>query len=70
MRIKDIVVNFVPHHCQDYDTVGNYGEFKDETWFNVSLMKDWRHMMLVLVHELVEYTLVKWRGIDLKKIDA
>lgn len=75
-----ILIRFIPHKEQAYDTVGDYGEsltlLKGEkrrrrfTWFAISKMKDWRYELLVVVHELVEWGLVKHAGIKISDIDA
>lgn len=67
----------IPHSSQRYDTVGDYWESEGVTHFRVSSFPDKemgkslaeRCEWLVLVHEVVEYTLVKLAGINLSDID-
>jgi hypothetical protein len=69
-----ITIESVPHYLQRYPTVGDFQEEirEDETavYISVSKMSDWRYMVLVGVHELIEYSIVKHNKISLKKIDA
>ena len=64
----------IPHKLQRYPSVGDYQEqqFDDETavCFTISKMSNWRYMLLVMVHELIEYSIVKHQKIPLRKIDA
>ncbi len=59
----------IPHKDQRYDTVGDYQEDEHGVHFTISEMDDGRHEMLIMVHELVEFFLVKLSGISLKSID-
>lgn len=60
----------IPHKEQRYNTCGDYLEMNDgSTLFLISKLKDKRYEYLVLIHELVEYFLVKRAQISLKKID-
>jgi hypothetical protein len=60
-----IVVETIPHDKQRYPTVGDYWEDSDGTvQVRVSEMEDWRYVILVAVHELVEMMLTRQRGID------
>ena len=68
MRIKTI-----PHHFQQYDTVGNYwrdvnGCGAELLEIRVSHMRDRRHEFLVALHELIEAFLCDWRRISFAKI--
>lgn len=75
-----VLIRFIPHKEQAYDTVGDYGEsftlLKGEKrrrrflWFKVSKMKDWRYEFLVVIHELVEWAFVRHAGIKISEIDA
>lgn len=64
--LRNIRINFIPHNAQRYETVGDWRVLHDgETWqIDVSMMKDWRHNVLVAVHELVEMAQCIERGID------
>ncbi len=70
----DIRIKTIPHAKQRYDTAGDYWEKKEfgktVVHFRISAMHDTRYEQLVLIHELVEYFLVKLAGIDVKEIDA
>ncbi len=61
----------IPHKLQAYPTVGNWQFTKDGVIvIFVSELSDWRHEMLVAIHELVEATLCKNRGITEAQVDA
>jgi len=67
----NIIVKTVPDTSQRYDTVGDY--YVDENGkrvFSISSMEDWRYEFLILIHELVESTLCKDRGVSGEEIDA
>lgn len=67
MRIE---VRTIPHGKQRYDTCGDY--YLDEDGVlqvRISNAKDWRAEACVLIHELVEYFLVKRARIKLETID-
>ncbi len=69
----NVRIKTIPHHFQEYDTVGNYwrdaGEFGSEVLeIRVSRMRDRRHEFLVALHELVEAFLCDWRRIPFAKI--
>lgn len=65
-----IVIIPIPHKRQRYPTVGDWYFKKGALHIRVSKMSDWRHEMLVAVHELVEVLLCKHRGITAAKVDA
>lgn len=60
MRIE---VQTIPHHEQRYPTVGDYWDANDTVQVRVSEMDDWRYVILVAVHEIVESMLARYRGI-------
>ena len=61
----------IPHSEQRYDTLGDYWEGKDGTWnFRVSDMGDWRFNFSVLLHEFVEYGLLKHKGVTEEEVLA
>ncbi len=62
-------IRTIPHNEQRYDTAGDYYEEGGTTNFRISKLGDSRYEQLVLIHELVEYFLVKLAGIPLSKID-
>ena len=62
--MKNICMKVIPHSEQRYDTLGDYWEDPDGTWqFRVSDMGDWRYNFSVLLHEFIEYALIKHKGI-------
>jgi hypothetical protein len=60
MRIE---VQTIPHEAQRYPTVGDYWEENEVVQVRVSEMQDWRYVILVAVHEIVESMLTRYRGI-------
>lgn len=67
--MRRVSVFTVPHEAQSYPTVGNYQETHSHVIFTISNMGNDDYEALVLLHELVEYLLVKKRGISLADID-
>jgi hypothetical protein len=64
----NVRIRTIPHHSQQYDTVGNYWRDVDESGaevleIRVSRMRDRRHEFLVALHELIEAFLCDWRRI-------
>lgn len=66
----NIEIKEIRHREQRYETVGDYFLKKSKICFRISHMKDWRYVVLVAVHELVEWAIVKRQGISIKEIDA
>jgi hypothetical protein len=68
----NIRIKTIPHHFQQYDTVGNYWRDLDGgaelLEIRVSRMRDRRHEFLVALHELIEAFLCDWRRISVEKI--
>lgn len=60
----------VTHEAQRYPTVGDYQEGHGVTLFTISDMHNDLYEELVAIHELVEYLLIKRRGISVESIDA
>jgi hypothetical protein len=70
-----ISIESVPHSEQRYKTPGDYfwSDSKYDTGYltiRVSKMKDWRHEILIIVHELVECVLCKYFNIRETDITA
>ena len=65
MRIE---IQTIPHHEQRYPTVGDYWDENDVLQIRVSEMRDWRYVILVAVHEIVEAMLARYRGIPEEQI--
>ena len=63
-----IEIETIPHHGQRYPTVGDYWEKDGVVQIRVSEMHDWRYVILVAVHELVEMMLSRYRGISEQSI--
>lgn len=68
--MNKFTIDTIPHKLQRYDTVGNYFEEGNETFFEVSDMQNPDYEFLVALHEQVEYFLVKKSGIKIEDIDA
>ena len=68
----NVRIKTIPHHIQEYDTVGNYWRDisgGDEVLeIRVSRMSDRRYEFLVALHELIEAFLCDWRRIPFAKI--
>lgn len=65
-----IDIQTIPHKEQRYDTCGDYWEDSENViHFRISQMSDTRYEWLVMVHELVEWCLVKIAGISMQSID-
>jgi hypothetical protein len=60
----------VRHEAQRYPTAGDYQEGHGVTLFTISDMHNDDYEALVAIHELVEYLLVRKRGISMESIDA
>ena len=67
MRIN---IETIPHENQRYPTVGDYWYEDGLEQVRISKMMDWRYEILVTVHELVEMTITKHRGISEEAITA
>jgi hypothetical protein len=67
MRIE---VQTIPHHGQRYPTVGDYWDADDAVQIRVSEMDDWRYVILVALHEIVESMLARYRGISEETIGS
>jgi hypothetical protein len=61
MRIE---IQTIPHGEQRYPTVGDYWDDQEAVQVRVSEMHDWRYVILVAVHEIVEAMLARYRGIS------
>lgn len=69
-------VKTIAHNKQRYETVGDYYLYKSKKkrnkfiWlFRVSKLGDWRLEILIFVHEVIEWALVRNRGISVECID-
>jgi hypothetical protein len=67
MRIE---IQTIPHQEQRYPTDGDYGDADGVLQVRVSEMHDWRYVILVAVHEIVEAMLARYRGISEEAIGS
>ena len=67
----NVFIKIIPHAEQRYPTVGDWtlDEAGDLT-IRVSKLSDWRHEMLVMVHELYEAALCEHDGITQQAVDV
>jgi len=66
-----INIETIPNIQQKYPTVGDYWIDADGTiQFRISELGDENQEIMVFVHELIEFALVKARGIKIEDIDA
>jgi hypothetical protein len=68
--LRPIMVIPVRHDQQRYDTVGDYQTTDGGVSVLISKTSDWRHFVLVAIHELVEWSLTVQRRIPEATIDA
>ena len=69
-----IDIQSIPHSSQRYDTCGDYyygaNAMGEETLFvNISELPSRREMLLVAIHELIEWALCEAEGISNEEID-
>lgn len=65
-----IVFETITHSLQRYDTVGDYWQDEYGIWqFRASHMNNWKYELLVFIHELAEWMLVRAAGIPIHEID-
>lgn len=65
-----IVIETIPHAEQRYPTVGDWQFSPDGTLtIRVSAMSDWRHEVLVGLHETIEALLCKQAGVTEDAVD-
>ncbi|NYZ80195.1 hypothetical protein H0N95_03035 [Candidatus Micrarchaeota archaeon] len=67
--MKKIEIITVPYEKQRYETVGDYYRKNGKWVIATSKMKDWRYEMLIAIHEVIELTLIRERGITVKEIE-
>ena len=68
-NLPRIEIQSINHNKQRYETVGDYYDWDGSMQFRVSKMGDWRYEFLVILHELVEWALVRHAGVTLESID-
>lgn len=69
-----IDIQSIPHSSQRYDTCGDYylgkNHIDEQTLFiNVSKLTDRREMLLVAIHELIEWALLDTLGVPNSLVD-
>ncbi len=60
----DIEIKTIPDNKQRYNTVGDYWKKEGKGIFHISDMNNWTHEILIAVHEIVEESLCRARGIS------
>lgn len=65
-----IQIETIPHDAQRYPTIGDYWQKDGIVHIRVSEMHDWRYVILVAVHELIESMITRYRGISEEAIGA
>ena len=65
-----ILIETIPHTNQRYDTCGDWTVSPEGNWYiKVSQLHNWRREVLIAIHELVEMTLCRDKGITAKAVD-
>src|ERR1700679_1108234 len=65
-----ILIETIPHPSQRYDTCGDWTVSPNGNWhIQVSQLHNWRREVLIAIHELVEMTLCRDKGITAKAVD-
>jgi len=65
-----ITIESVPHGVCRNKGVGDYGGSWCDLWIKVSHMRNWRYIVLVAVHELVEVAICRHQKITNRAITA
>ncbi len=71
--MNPILIDFVKHSDQRYDTCGDWKDIDMQPYearVRVSIMKDWRFMVLIAVHELCEWAICKQQHVTEQQVDA
>lgn len=70
-RVHSYVLKTIPHRKHRYTTCGDYWvDSKGINQIRTSDMGDWRYEFLVLIHEMIEWALVRHAGIKEEDITA
>jgi hypothetical protein len=64
----NIEIKTIPDKKQRYNTVGDYWEQNGKELVRISDMQNWKYEILIAVHEILEASLCKARGIHEKVI--
>lgn len=63
-------LEFISHHKQRYDSVGDYQELETGNWyFSISRMRPLKYCWLVFLHEIIEWGICRLTGVKMKAID-
>lgn len=65
----NINIKTIPHSEQRYPTCGDWWFEGDNLEIRISDMKNWKYELLVAIHEIVEVSLCKNRGITTEQVD-
>jgi hypothetical protein len=67
--MKRIIIDFIPHKKQRYDTLGDWQFKNDVLTIKISKIKSWKKEVSLAIHEMVEALLCKERRITTKAVD-
>lgn len=68
--MKRIIIDFIPHYKQRYDTVGDYGETKDYIWFKITEFPFHPvRSIAILIHEIWEFFRNRQTGCPPEMVD-
>lgn len=69
-RDREFWVQFIPHKQQRYDTCGDYEELApDLTKFSISRLSPVKYSWLIMLHEIIEWSICCLTGVKTKDID-
>ena len=66
--MKDIIIKFIPYHKHRYPTSGDYWETKRYIQMRITKGPP-EYEIPLLIHEMVEMLLTRYKGIDWNEID-
>ena len=70
MKNEDVFIQIVPHRNQPFKNTGDWHEHKDgSTLIRVSDMDNWLYHRLHAIHELIEDTLRRAKGISEEEVN-
>ena len=65
-----ILIETIAHPNQRYDTCGDWTVSPEGNWYiKESSLHNWKQEILIAIHELVEMTLCRAKGITAKEVD-
>lgn len=65
-----ITVQTIPHEEHKFTTIGYWSATDDEVVFTISELPNWRWMVSVLIHELIEWMWCEAHGVTTEECDA